>query len=172
MQHLIRAARQAVQQGNWYAALSLALTLPDICGKLENPSHRSRQRYVTWCDAYLVPKYTHLIGSDREPHVFLHGDDCYALRCAVLHEGADDILEQHARKALTAFRFVTPPRGGGQIHCNQINSILQLQVDVFCEDVCQGVDTWIELAQATNPEAMARVDRLMEIEVIGPSFSM
>ena len=38
---------------------------------------------------------------DGAPHVFLHGEDCYALRCAVLHEGADDIVTQRARVALT-----------------------------------------------------------------------
>lgn len=31
------AVKNSLEQENWYSALTLALTLPDICGKLENP---------------------------------------------------------------------------------------------------------------------------------------
>ena len=33
----IDAVRDALAQKNWYAALALALTLPDICGDLQKP---------------------------------------------------------------------------------------------------------------------------------------
>lgn len=142
MNHLTSGVRTSVITENWYAALGLALALPDICGWLEAPTTGSKDRYVRWCERYLTPRYTQVIGGSMEPHVFLHGEDCYALRCAFLHEGGDDVTQQRARRALERFRFMAPPQGGGRIHCNQSDQHLQLQIDVFCEDVCSGVEGW------------------------------
>ena len=166
MRHLTDAVRRAVADSNWYAALALSLALPDICGRLERPAEGSKARYVSWCNTYLTPKYTHMIGPSREEHVFLHGEDCYALRCAVLHEGVDDIINQLARKTLDSFLFVAPPPGGGMIHCNQSNSKLQLQVDIFCEDICAGVDDWTQAVPPVNKDVRSAMALLMKIATL------
>jgi hypothetical protein len=170
VQHLIEAVRSAVKEKNWYAALGLALTLPDICGKLESPTAKSQARYIAWCNSYLVPRYTHEIGASREEHVFLHGEDCYALRCAVLHEGVDDIVNQWARKALESFIIIAGPNGI-TIHCNQSDAKLQLQVDLFCEDICLGVTEWIAKVPDIDPDVQARVDGLMKVMNTDGSFA-
>lgn len=162
MDHLIQSVRQAVAQENWYAALGLALALPDICGYAEDPTAGSQRRYVAWCTDYLVPKYTDLIGPHEEEHVFLSGEDCYALRCAFLHEGADEIVNQRARRALESFIFVAP-RPGRMRHCNQIDGILQLQVDLFCEDLCASVEEWFGVARQRH-DVQTRLGQLMKIE--------
>jgi hypothetical protein len=164
MDHLAAAVRTSIDHENWFAALGLSLTLPDICGRLEWPTVGSKTRYVQWCQSYLTPKYTREIGSYGQPNVFLHGEDTYALRCAVLHEGADSIVNQSARKALESFRFVRPPQGGGTIHCNQYNNVLQLQVDVFCRDICDGVDEWMQIVPPKSREVQLAIQRLMKIE--------
>jgi hypothetical protein len=81
-------------------------------------------------------------GTGERKHVFLHAEDAYALRCAFLHEGRSDIEEQRARKALSNFRFVAAP-AGTIIHCNLSNDVLQLQVDIFCEDICRAASEWV-----------------------------
>lgn len=159
MDHLVRAVRGSVSTSNWYAALSLGLTLPDICGRLEDPAVTGRKRYIDWCEKYLAPVYTHPMPDG--PHKFLGGKDCYALRCAVLHEGRDDIMEQSARDALDSFIFVIPPTWG-MIHCNQINNKLQLQVDIFCEDLCSGVEKWM-LDNRENKAVVEGIQQLMKI---------
>lgn len=163
MEHLVTAVRSAVDQSNWYAALGLALTLPDICGRLEAPGKGSRARYVAWCNEYLVPRYTAHLGPQGTKHVFLHGEDCYALRCAVLHEGADEIVTQSARKALDSFRFVAP-LDESRVHCNQFNSRLQLQVGLFCEDICASVEEWMRIQLPNDPALVERIKRLMKVE--------
>jgi hypothetical protein len=146
---------------NWYAGLGLALTLPDICGFMESPDLKSMRRYVSWCDKYLVPKYTRLIGADDTVVRFLGGQDCYALRCAFLHEGVDDVVRQRAHEALESFTFVVPNRAGISVHCNRFNgTLLQLQVDRFCEDLCNGVDEWMG-AVAGNLGVQQRLSELM-----------
>ena len=162
MQELVNSVRTAIAQRNWYAALSLALALPDICGFLESPNDGSQRRYVAWCDRFLVPRYTTRIGPDQIEHVFLSGQDCYALRCAFLHEGSDDITRQRARQALESFVFVEPPNGR-MIHRNQANARLQLQVDIFCADVCAGVDSWLQTVFHTQADIQARANDLLSI---------
>jgi hypothetical protein len=100
----------------------------------------------------------------RKPHVFLHGEDTYALRCAVLHEGVDDIDNQRAREALGSFLFVEPPAGRSSIHCNQSNGVLQLQVDIFCGDICDGVDKWIRVVPPAREDVQLAIQRLMKIQ--------
>jgi len=118
MQRFIDAVTNGIQQKNWYGALGMALTLPDICGRLENPNMASEKRFVAWWDKYLLATYTKNIGPKRIAHVFLSGADAYALRCSYLHEGSGETLNQRARDALERFHFVTP-RGNWIIHRNQ-----------------------------------------------------
>lgn len=167
MRHLVAAVRESVAEANWYSALALALAMPDICGHLQSPGLPSSKRYVAWCETYLVPTYTQEMPTG--PYVFLGAEDTYALRCAFLHQGSDEIGGQRIQKALDGFRFVTVR--DGMVHCNQSGRTLQLQVDIFCEDVCQAVDDW--LAATVDDEAIQRgLARLMAIENISGPISL
>lgn len=152
MKRFTDAIRLAVQTRNWYAALSMALTLPDVCGSLVQPNAGSGARYSQWFEQWVQGKYTLQVGHPPRTHVFLNGEDCYALRCSYLHEGAAAITHQRARRVLDDFQFITPPPGGGSIHCNQSNARLQLQVDIFCRDIANAVDSWA--ASVTNDSQM------------------
>ncbi len=81
----------------------------------------------------------------------MQGEDCYALRCALLHEGTDDISEQRAQEVLENFKFVVPP-DGLIVHNNQSGKALQLQVDIFCRDICASVLDWLDLNTFANGE--------------------
>jgi len=144
MEKLTHALKCSIEQKNWYSAVILALTLPDICGKIEYPGECSGTRYKKWCEKYLEPKYTDQIGPAHMEciHKFLSGSDCYALRCALLHEGSDDITEQRARESLDRFHFTAPPESGS-MHRNQKNTVLQLQVDSFALDVIDSINEWL-----------------------------
>ena len=127
--------------------MSVALALPDICAKLENPAEKGTQkRYVDWFNRFLAAPYEKVVGG--QPHTFLSGVDLYALRCAYLHEGNFDISAQRAREILKSYVFVsTPP--GIVVHRNHINNVLQLQVDILCEEVCVAVEAWMALSRST-----------------------
>lgn len=165
MEHLTEAVERAVQTGNWYAALMVALTLPDIAAWVDDPTQGSTKRYASWVERYLSPGYTALIGSDQTPHKFLSGNDCYALRCALLHEGRDDTSQQRAADVLARYQFLAP-LPVGTFHRNQVGPKLQLQVDLFCRDMCASVRTW----RATiAPSDTARLNRLAELATIQTS---
>ena len=59
---LVQDIRKALENELYFAALSSALTLPDICGKAAYPTERSsRKRYILWYDEE-IDKY------EKNPH--------------------------------------------------------------------------------------------------------
>jgi hypothetical protein len=140
MKRFTDSLRSSVAHQDWYVALASALTLPDVCGRLQHPSQGSGARYAAWFDGWVAPDYVHQLPGIGH-HCFLTGADCYALRCSYLHEGGSDITQQKARKALDDFHFIIPPKNG-TIHRNKINNTLQLQVDKFCLEIADAVDKW------------------------------
>ena len=161
MDDLIKALESSVANKNWYGSLFIALSVPDICGYLEFPTERSQVRYERWFEKYMLPKYSACIGSHSTPHIFLSPSDCYALRCALLHEGREDITEQRAREALDRFHFIGP-LPGGYYHCNQFNNVLYLQVEIFCYDVLNGIQKWLQDIQ-NDPDVERRVDNILKV---------
>lgn len=74
----------------YIAALSLALTLPDICGKAEYPSDRTSTRYIEWVNRYIVDEEKPKTRYD-EDMPYLSGEVVYNLRCSFLHSGNPNI---------------------------------------------------------------------------------
>jgi hypothetical protein len=168
MQHLIDAVEQAVRTENWYAALSLALTLPDICGRIDDPAAPSGRRYATWFETYLQDKYRSHVGTIWSGHfvTFMTGSDLYALRCAYLHQGEFGIDDQRARQVVSRFVF-RMERNGNVFHSNKFNDVLHLDVSVFCGQLCAAVLAWLEVALA-DPDRSARVQQLATIHYPRP----
>ena len=151
----------SIKNENWHAALIVALTLPDIAGKIEYPISCSSKRYATWFDKYVRDQYKGRLGPNRTEHTFLSGNDCYALRCAYLHEGITDITQQKARDVLDEFIFVVPPKGS-IVHCNQFDNKLQLQVENFCNDIINGLSQWL-IDIMDDPIKQAALSSLIKI---------
>ncbi|WP_406429152.1 hypothetical protein [Streptomyces sp. NBC_00147] len=160
---------RAIRDQNWHAALVMALTLPDICAKTIAPTDGSKKRYIDWYDANLKSKYTRPAIGGIDERVFLSGSDCYALRCALLHEGTDDITTQRAQDALSRFQFCVTGQFNFRLHCNQINDVLILMVDNFATDVLNAARTW--WAALGESERTDTNERLFTIKVTD-NFSM
>lgn len=135
------AVLNALETKNWYAALSISFTLPDICSKTENPNKSTSVRYPDWFGKY-VSKYYSFSDVDSTSYTYLNGNDAYALRCSFLHQGETNIENQKARRVLNDYVFVAPV-GQSLIHNNKVNDTLQLQVDIFCKDIIKGVEEWL-----------------------------
>lgn len=161
MNHLTDAVERSLQSGNWYAGLFVALSLPDIAGWVDDPTQGSNARYASWFEHFITPVYTRQVGG--VPHKFLSGDDCYALRCSLLHEGRDETLHQRARDVLDRFQFIAP-QPGRVVHCNQAGNKLQLQVDVFCRDICNGIAAWVATIPASDTNRRGRLTELAVID--------
>jgi hypothetical protein len=141
MKELIESLEKATKDMNWHAALFIALAIPDICGKFEFPKKNVGERYKTWFDIYLKEFYEKEVGAKREKVIFLNAADCYSLRCALLHEGSDDITNQRSRDILNRFVFSTT-----QSHLLKVNNGAQttliLNVGEFCKEVYSAALIW------------------------------
>jgi hypothetical protein len=97
--------RRASDVHLYYVALATALMIPDICSAMETPEGlTNRPSYVAWCDKWVAPKYATPYGDH------LTGEDCYGLRCSMLHQGR---LSPH-RGGYSRVLFVEPQASGKQ----------------------------------------------------------
>lgn len=81
---------QSIKNECFIAALSLALMLPDICGKAEYPKASDTQRYIQWYNTYIgqYEKPSHPYGDDMP---YTSGELVYNLRNSMLHQGTPSV---------------------------------------------------------------------------------
>lgn len=88
---LIKEINQCLDNGCVMAGLSLALTLPDICGKAVYPElKKPSDRYIKWFDEY-ISQYEHNDEHMRLGMPYLSGELVYSLRNSILHQGTPNI---------------------------------------------------------------------------------
>lgn len=89
---IIEEIKECIDNECFIAALSLALTIPDVCGKAEYPEleDKNKKRYIKWFDTFVgaYEKPSDPYGSDMP---YLNGEVLYTLRNSVLHQGTPNI---------------------------------------------------------------------------------
>lgn len=162
MENIIKAIENSLQEKNWYSALNLSLVLPDICAKLEGSKKSSTERYPEWFNKYLGDKYKG----------FLSGDDCYALRCAFIHEDSNNIEKQKIRDILDYFIFIAKGSHclrfsnnnfGGSKHDGK--DFLLLSTYDFCKDMIKAAEQWLN-----DPTITKDLSDMLEIHENGFSI--
>lgn len=84
---LIEEINKSLSHNLYFSALSLALTLPDICGKAEFPGTGSTTRYKKWYDEY-IGQYEKSAKIDGVPEMpYLSGEIVYNFRSSLFHQG-------------------------------------------------------------------------------------
>lgn len=168
MKRFTDAGRKAIEQDNLYSALSLALMVPDICGSLEDPGPgKSKRRYTEWYTQWALPKFTS--ASPRgEIAVFVSADDCYQLRCSLIHSGSAEI-EQNKGSLLDRFVFCDKSIGthltlmrGNMVNGVLQDSVLQLKADKFSEAMYDAADEW-DAASVGNVNIQSEKRKLLVI---------
>lgn len=82
MDKLVEELDRTVEAQCFLSALTLAVTIPGVCSKVEYPEILGEsRRYCKWCREYIS-------------NSILTPEEFYALRCSVLHNGNDELKEQ------------------------------------------------------------------------------
>lgn len=127
---------RALEAHAYYAALALALALPDICVSCRLPEHRptTAQLYMRWCREY---------ASEIDPH------EVYTLRCAFLHNGTSEFSKRHrARRDTLGVQLSwrgPEPRGYMVLRVSSTDSPEQtvgLDAGGFCRGLIHGARRW------------------------------
>lgn len=156
MDDYLRAVEKSLETENWHAAVALTLTLPDVCARLEEPTVRNKWSYMRWYERYVLSTFQmSILGTTS---TFLTAKDCYALRCAFLHAGSDDISNEEIRDALIKFHFCVTGS-----HLAKLNNVLILDVKEFCTAFLDGVRHW-QVAYKNDANIQTRIKNLARIE--------
>ena len=166
MKRFTDAGRQALRDKNFYAALSSALIIPDVCGSLENPgAGKSKERYESWCKQWFESKYTTAtLGIDGKPFSWVTAQQVYQLRCSLIHSGSDEI-DPTKRTGIDRFYFFDTD--GMQRFENCIfngvqENLIRLSAVDFCGKLFAAADEW-DAAVANDPKIQAEKSRLLFI---------
>lgn len=94
---IIEEIQKSLKQENYLAALTMALTLPDICGKAAEPSLGTGARYKKWYkdNVVLHEKTSDLYGADMP---YLSEEVIYQLRNSMLHQGNPNVDAKSIRE--------------------------------------------------------------------------
>lgn len=179
MQQLLSGVEDCLMKGNWFGAVFIAISLPDICGATEGRVKGNGPRYKDWFNRYLKSRYDaesfydylSIVQPDtilripedlkqnwkrKPPAVAFTAEDCWSLRNACLHEGVDETR-------LRQFKLTTPVRENHHTHMNLLNGILQLDVVQLCRDIVEGVRRWLDDMKG-NPDVVSKLEKMMTID--------
>ena len=82
---------KAIKGKSYITALSLALCLPDICGKAEYPNDKTTSRYKKWYCKY-IGEFENPNINDNEHFSYCSANVIYVLRNNLFHEGNPTIV--------------------------------------------------------------------------------
>lgn len=94
---IIKEVKKHLEADNHLSALMIALTIPDICGKILYPNDKCGERYRKWFDRYIGDYEQSPLAKKDEKWAkmpYMSGEVCYKLRCSLLHSGSDDIANK------------------------------------------------------------------------------
>ena len=146
---IIREVNMCLNNGCCIAGLSLALTLPDICGKAYYHELGNKRRYIKWFDEY-IGQYEHDEESARVGMPYLSGELVYSLRCSMLHQGNPNIKENEF--GIVYFELLYREQEGASIvtgsaqaeivkdengNDKAINKVLSINVRDLCWKICR-----------------------------------
>jgi len=169
IEDMIYSVQHSLTAENWVAAITVALTLPDICARIDGSyDGGSQARYAAWFEKYVatLPTTTGLpVCPYRD---FMSGNDCYALRCAFLHEGdveIDPVRHKRAHEYINVFPFrvsdINPWSIG--MACESIQrTILELDPRFFGNDICRAVSAWMDEAKG-DADIQTRITNLPRV---------
>jgi hypothetical protein len=148
MRRFTDAGRKAIADGNLYAALSLALMMPDICASIEDAGPgKSQARYVRWCKRWVEPKFTRSMPGGTVK-VFVSSEDCFQLRCSLIHSGRANI-DPSKQVEFERFEFFDQTMGSHlnyftkPVHNGVVGqTYLQLKADRFSNTLFNSADEW------------------------------
>ena len=148
METILQEIDRALDAGLYYVAVAMVLTLPDICAALESHNGQSSgPKYKAWYNANLATKYPNITD-----------DDCWSLRCGVLHQGRCG----HPGMQYDRILFTIPNLQNNVFHNNILNEALNLDAIRFCRDVVTCARQWFD-ANLNSCNVQANLPNLVQL---------
>jgi hypothetical protein len=163
LEMIFREIETAVSSGFYYLAIAVCLSVPDICAALlcdPKAIWVTEKKYTAWCKANLEPRFEHFTA-----------EDCYRLRCGVLHQG--NFGHPRARYDRILFNIA----GGITVHDARIKDgkggevVLTLDCATFCRTMISAAREWL-LSMASNTNVQSNLPNIVRLRPAGiPPFA-
>lgn len=149
IEQYVKDIRRALKDKCYFAALSLALALPDICGRAEYPNKSVNEGYTGWFDRFIGEQMARESLSGHTP--YLSGEVVYNLRNTFLHQGSPVIVGEKVKERCNQMdRFILVLGDGTVIRSiamtvNTHEAIVRtLYVDVtyLCTCICDSAEKY------------------------------
>lgn len=160
---IINEIKSAINNEEFLAALALALTLPDTCGKAEFPTVKgNRDRYIRWYDKYVgeyekPPKSnrnSNSVNNQFDDMPYMSGEVIYSLRCSFLHQETPSIEKNSihdSRCKVTHFSLIIAGAVNGGSSSVSSSSImnseertLEINIVNLCSKLCNVAKVYYE----------------------------
>lgn len=161
LQNIVNDVERCIEVKLYYPAITLVLTLPDICTGLALPDDTfvTNKTYADFVDTYTQQKPdpsgdANVLGCD--------GAACYKLRCGVVHRGN---AAGHPFFGMTHVLF-SPPQSSARVHgvavhvANAPEKAACFDIEIFCGEMIRGVHRWYR-AHKDDPLVVANMTRLL-----------
>jgi hypothetical protein len=153
MDAIFNDIESALKANVYYAAIALALSIPDVCASLQHPighvKGSNKSGYIKWFTANLSGAYP-----------LLTGNDIYSLRSGVVHNG------RFGAGNFARVLFTVPNSQGNVFHNNIINDALNLDAVQFCKNFVAAARSWLT-HQKTDKNVERNLDRVVQFRPAG-----
>jgi hypothetical protein len=154
LENILNEIKRTFDGGYYHAAITMALSIPDICVTLQSKEARSGpSAYQAWLKQYMFD------GEDSYlPPVY------YKLRCGVAHNAFfshTDLRKMGFERVV----FTLPNRGQG-VHRIAINEALFLMSECFIDEMIEAAHKWYA-ANKRHPNVRKHQDKLIQMRSAG-----
>lgn len=161
---LIEDVERAIEHECYFAALALALTLPDICGKAEFPNDGNGARYKKWCKEFVYGIQSRNTPSGDMP--YLNEDMIYSLRNLFLHQGTPNVKpssswDERCQVDHFTLEIVDPGGADGEMSMVEYSgypSIVRREIQVGVRDLCYRLRMAAKKYYEENPDKFTFFD--------------
>ncbi|MCU2407127.1 hypothetical protein N8T09_21860 [Enterobacter hormaechei subsp. xiangfangensis] len=174
MREYIDSIFESLDKENYHAALFIALSIPDICGKMETPNERNGDRARRWFRDNLKSKYfpefcyENLMATNPEMAKQIEPEQLEALKRKPFPVKFDDTAFWKLRNAFLheasdyAGKLKVHITHSGS-HLNMVNGALQLSSLKLCTDIALAASVWLDNVKE-NPEVWGRITQCAKIK--------
>jgi hypothetical protein len=166
LQRFLEEIKTALDTKLYYLAIATTLSVPDVCSCLEcspNAIWTTPEKYKAWFDANLAHRFSNLTS-----------DDCYRLRCGVLHKGNFGRPDSRSDRVIfmapnPSFRMTTDivvTIAPGVSFGDVTGKVLQIEAVWFCQQFIDAVREWA-VAKINDPNVQTNVPNLVRLRPEG-----
>lgn len=155
MEALLESIELSAETENWNSAIALSLMIPDICPALAGVP-QGRARYLDWFRDHALSRFS--IINSYINIALLSAEECYAMRCSILHAGTDELSVDKKNPNLSKIIFTTT--GSSFV---RIDDVLIIHPADFAHRMCASARGWIATVSGDS-DIQDRMKKMTKVE--------